>query len=118
MILIDNNTQSTAELMAATLKKYNVGILLGEKTRGWGTIERVFELKNQLSDGEKYSLFLVHHLTLRDDGQPIEGNGVEPHIYLSNSTWKQELLAYFNYPPLISAIQSLSPPPDKTQQLH
>lgn len=107
VVLVDRNSQSTAELMAATLKKYNVGVLVGEKTKGWGTIEQVMELKNQLDDTEKYSVFLVHHITLREDGQPIEGNGVDPHIDVNNPNWKQELLSYYNYQPLVTAISLL-----------
>jgi C-terminal processing protease CtpA/Prc len=33
VILIDNQSQSTAELMASVLKKYNVGVLVGERTK-------------------------------------------------------------------------------------
>jgi len=38
VILADNNTQSSAEVMLAALKKYNVGVFVGTKTKGWGTI--------------------------------------------------------------------------------
>jgi hypothetical protein len=107
VVLVDKDSQSSAELMAATLKKYHVGVLLGEKTKGWGTIERVFPVSHQLDDSEKYSLMLVHRLTLRDDGQPIEGNGVEPDILLSDKNWRQSLLSYFNYPALISALEKV-----------
>jgi hypothetical protein len=48
---------------------------------------------------------MVHSVTLRDDGQPIEGRGVEPMIYLSDSKWPNKLLSYFNYPVLIEAVK-------------
>lgn len=107
VILIDENSQSTAEVMAATLKKYNVGVVLGTTTKGWGTVERVFELKNQISDTEKYSLFLVHHITLREDGQPIEGRGVDPMISIKDPNWKKELLARFGSNELVRAIEGV-----------
>lgn len=107
VILIDGQTQSTAEVMAATLKKYNVGVLLGTKTRGWGTVEKVFNINNQISSGEKYSLFLVHSLTVRDDGKPIEGAGVEPIIDLKNPNWEKELNKYYNFPPLLEAVKKV-----------
>jgi C-terminal processing protease CtpA/Prc len=107
VILIDNQSQSTAELMASVLKKYNVGVLVGERTKGWGTIERVFELENQISPGEKYSIFLVHTLTLRDDNQPIESNGIEPAISINSPDWKKQLLAYFNHQELVKAIEEI-----------
>lgn len=107
VILINENAQSSAELMAAVLKKYNVGVVLGTTTRGWGTIERVFPLENQISDNETYSIFLVHTLTLRDDNQPIEGNGVNPLIAINDTNWKKQLLQYFNYPELIEEIEQI-----------
>lgn len=107
VVLINEGTQSSAEVMAAVLKKYNVGVLVGTKTRGWGTVERVFELKHQLSEDEKYSAFLVHSLTLRDDGLPIEGAGVEPMVNIKNPNWEDELNAYFSYPELTRAVKNL-----------
>lgn len=107
VILINQNTQSSAEVMAAVLKKYHVGVLIGTPTRGWGTVEKVIALENQLSPEQTYSLFLVHSLTLREDGQPIEAKGVEPMININDKNWQQQLLAYFNYPALAQAINQL-----------
>jgi len=104
-ILVDGNTQSSAEVMTATFKKYNVGIVIGTKTKGWGTIEAVYKLENQINENEEYSAFLVNHLTVRDDGQSIEGNGVEPTIDVSNKNWEKQLSAYFGYQKLIDAIK-------------
>ncbi|MCX6730205.1 MAG: S41 family peptidase, partial [Candidatus Portnoybacteria bacterium] len=97
----------SAEIMTATLKKYNVGIFVGEKTRGWGTIEKVFEIKNQISDDEKYGMFLVHSLTLGDDNQPIESNGVKPLINITDKDWKQQLFNYFHSTDLNSAVEKI-----------
>ncbi|MBI5466015.1 MAG: DnaJ domain-containing protein, partial [Candidatus Kerfeldbacteria bacterium] len=54
VVLVDGQTQSSAEVMAATLKKYNVGVLMGGTTRGWGTIENVFPFKTILDPNETY----------------------------------------------------------------
>lgn len=105
VILVNENTQSSAEVMAAALKKYNVGILLGTTTRGWGTVEKVFSLDTQLDPDEKYSLFLVHSLTLRDDNQPIEEKGVDPLIDITKPDWEDQLNSYFNYPKLTAIIK-------------
>ncbi|MGI5840670.1 MAG: S41 family peptidase [Patescibacteria group bacterium] len=107
VILINENSQSTAELMAATLKKYNVGVLVGTKSKGWGTVERVFPLKQQIADDEKHSMFLVHSLTLREDGQPIEGKGVDPVIDIRSKSWEQELYAYYSSNELIEAVRGV-----------
>lgn len=107
VILVDNQTQSSAEMMAAGLKKYRVGVVLGVPTRGWGTVERVFPLENQISDTEKYSIFLVHSITLRDDNLPIEGRGVEPNVNIKQPDWAQQLFTYIRNPELILAVKTI-----------
>lgn len=104
-ILVDGNTQSSAEVMTATFKKYNVGIVVGIKTKGWGTIEAVYGLENQISEDEEYSVFLVNHLTVRDDGQSIEENGVDPTIDISDKDWEKQLLAYFDNQDFVNAVK-------------
>ena len=104
VVLIDNQVQSTAEVMASVLKKYNVGVLVGTTTMGWGTVERVFTLENQISDSEKYSVFLVHHLTLREDGSIIEGNGVTPVINVQDVAWQKQLEGYFADSAIVAAV--------------
>ena len=107
VVLIDEQTQSSAELMAAILKKYNVGILIGTTTKGWGTVENTFPIKQSLDPSEKYSIFLVHSLTLRDDNQPIEGKGVDPVINIKDKDWQKQFLAYFNYQELVNAVENI-----------
>lgn len=107
VVLIDNNSQSSAEMMAASLKKYHAGVIVGTPSKGWGTVERVFPLENQITDKEKYSIFLVHSITLRDDNQPIEGRGVEPDINITESSWPQKLMQYFNNQTLVSAVKEV-----------
>jgi len=107
VILVDNQTQSSAEMLTASLKRYHMGVVLGVPTKGWGTVERVFPLDNQFEKGAKYSLFLVHSITLRDDNQPIEGRGVEPDINIKETNWQEKLNTYFRNQDLISAVRQL-----------
>lgn len=107
VILIDGETQSSAEVFVAALKKYNVGVVVGQTTKGWGTVERVFPLENQFDGQEKYTVFLVHSLTLREDGQPIEGNGVESMININDENWQEQLYAYFHYDELVEAVKEV-----------
>ncbi|MBI2599479.1 hypothetical protein HYW43_00995, partial [Candidatus Daviesbacteria bacterium] len=107
VILIDNQTQSSAEIMASSFKKYRVGVVVGVPSKGWGTVERVFPLDNQIDNAEKYSIFLVHSITIRDDNQPIEGRGVEPDINIKNSTWENQLFDYFRNLQLTTAIKQV-----------
>lgn len=107
VILIDGETQSSGEVMASVLKKYNVGVLVGTKTKGWGTIETLVKLNNQIDENETYSMLIVHSLTLRDDNQPIEGRGVEPVVDINNPNWDEELYSYFNDLELVKAVKKL-----------
>ena len=107
VVLIDGGAQSSAEVMAAVLKKYHVGVLVGFTTKGWGTVERVFPLENQLSEDMTHSIFLVHSLTLNEVGEPIEGEGVTPDIDVTVKGWQQELLGYFNNQELVSEVEIL-----------
>ncbi len=107
VILTDDKMQSSAEVMTAALKKYNVGVAVGVPSKGWGTVERVFPMENQIDPNEKYSIFLAHSLTLRDDDQPIEGRGVDPAVNIEDKDWSQQLMAYFNYPELALVVKKL-----------
>lgn len=107
VILVNNQTQSSAEMMAASLKKYRVGVVLGASTKGWGTVEKVFPLDNQFDSSQKFSLFLVHSITLRDDNQPIEGRGVDPDINIKDAAWEQQLFSYFRNQQLNEAVKQI-----------
>lgn len=112
VVLVDNATQSSAEIMAASIKKYHLGVVVGVPTKGWGTVERVFPIDHQISDSEKYSMFLVHSITLRDDNQPIEGRGVEPDVNINNPNWEQQLFTYFRNSQLTSTVKQVLSSPD------
>ncbi len=107
VVLVDADTQSSAEVMAAVLKKYRAGVIVGTTTKGWGTVERVFPLKNQLSDKTMYSAFLVHSLTLDEAGNPIEGTGVQPQVSVSDPNWKSQLEVYIPDSNLIDEVAKL-----------
>ncbi len=112
-VLTDGMTQSSAEVITAALKRFNLAHVVGTPTRGWGTVENTFPLKTEIG-AEKYSLFLVHSITLRDDNQPIEGRGVDPDVNTSDPQWKKELSTYFRSRSLIDALsQTAGKPPLK-----
>ena len=94
-VLTDENTQSTSELLASIFKRFRLAKIVGMQTKGWGTVENTFPLETNLGDGNKYSILLVHSLTLREDGEPIEGRGIDPDINLKNANWRQQLTNAF-----------------------
>jgi len=110
IVLINENSQSTAELMASVLKKYNVGILVGTPTKGWGTVEKIFPLEHKIDESETHSVFLVHSLTLREDGQPIEENKVIPAVDISTKNWTNELFKYYSDQNLVDQVSQILNP--------
>ncbi len=105
--LVNEKTQSSAEVMATTLKKYRVGIVVGTTTKGWGTIEQLFPIDHQIDDQQKYSMVIVQSVTLREDGQPIEGKGMDPVIKIADKDWQKQLMAYFNQQSLVDAVKKV-----------
>jgi hypothetical protein len=94
-ILTDSTTQSTAELLASIFKRFNLGKVVGERTKGWGTVENTFPIKTTFEKGEKFSVLLVHSLTVREDGEAIEENGVLPHVDIGKNGWEKDLDTHF-----------------------
>ncbi len=110
-VLTDGMTQSTAEVITAALRRFNIAHVVGATTRGWGTVENTFPLSTEIDPTEKYTMLLVHSLTLRDDNQPIESRGVDPDIAISNPNWRTELVKYFRSTSFIEVIRSVATKP-------
>lgn len=107
VILIDNQDQSSTEVMAGAFKKAGYGILLGSTTHGWGSVEKIFTLQNQIDSSQQYSVFLVHTLTLDNTNQPIEGRGVTPDISIANGNWPDQLLKAYHSQTLVAAVKKI-----------
>ena len=111
-VLTDGMTQSTAEILTASLKRYHLAYSVGATTRGWGTVENTFPLVTTTDASTTYALLLVRAITLRDDQQPIQGRGVDPDVAISDANWKTELSKFFSSPSIIAALkQEADQPP-------
>lgn len=110
-ILTDDSTQSTAELTAASMRRFNLAHIVGTRTRGWGSVENTYPLTTQIDPDTAYALFLVNSLTLGDTGEPIEQNGVTPDVDTSKAGWQGELGSYFYSPSLIKALKQVATEP-------
>jgi len=113
-ILTDNMSQSSAEVFAAAMKRFNLATVVGTNTRGWGTVEGTYQIETEIDPATKYNLMLVYALTLRDDNQSIDGVGVEPDISVNETDWKSKVPLRFRSQSLIDATkETLSVPPLK-----
>jgi carboxyl-terminal processing protease len=104
-VLTDDMTQSTAEILTASLKRYRLVYVVGSTTRGWGTVENTFPMTTTVDASTTYALLLVHAITLRDDQQPIQGRGVDPDVNIADANWKSELSTYFRSASIIAALK-------------
>lgn len=107
VVLVDGKTKSSGEVMAATLKKFNVGTVVGTTTKGWGSVENTYPVATEIKDNTKHTLLLVNHLTVRPNGQPIEGNGVVPDVKTGKNNWQEKLRRYHRDENLIREVEVL-----------
>jgi C-terminal processing protease CtpA/Prc len=101
-------------LTTAAMKRFKLATVVGTKTRGWGSVEDTYPLTTVIDPKTSYALLLVNHLTLRDDEQPIEQNGVVPNVDTKTTGWQKELPQYFRSTSFIQTLEArLAAPPVK-----
>ena len=76
VVLIGKETASSAEILAAALKENKRATLVGEKTYGKGTVEKIFELDNG------YALKLSVSRFYSPNGNNWQGKGIEPDFVI------------------------------------
>lgn len=72
VILVNSNTSGAAELFACDLRDFGMAQLVGDKTAGNGTMQKIFELK----DGSAISLTVARILPYKSES--YNGVGIEP----------------------------------------
>lgn len=92
-VLINRNTASAAEVLASAMGESGVGYLVGEISYGKGVIQGMYEM----FDGSAFKITTGRYFTR--NGHDINGNGIEPHEYIDNSTRPIDLSKYqtFDY---------------------
>jgi carboxyl-terminal processing protease len=78
-VLLDGGTASAAEMVAAAIRDYQRGVLIGQRTFGKGSVQGIY----QLSDGSSVHITISHWLSA--GGYPIEGVGLEPDIVVAST---------------------------------
>ena len=75
-VLVDKNTASGAELIAAALKDHQRARIIGEHTAGYGTVQTILPMKNGSA------IKLTTGRIVRPSGKPL-ADGVEPDVSVS-----------------------------------
>jgi len=87
VILVNNNTASAAEVMAAALRDHQRGQLVGVKTFGKGSVQLIFEL----SDGSAVRVTAAKWLT--PARHTLDDAGLTPDIEVTGTPAEQEARA-------------------------
>jgi carboxyl-terminal processing protease len=77
VVLVDGDTASAAEIVAAAIQDDGVGILLGTRTFGKGLVQSVFPLP----DGSAIKMTTARYTTPK--GRDIDRIGIEPDIVVT-----------------------------------
>lgn len=85
VILMNSNTASCAEIFATTLRYYNKAKLVGTKSYGKGTIQKVFPLNY------KHTLILTIGEFYLADGTRLRNSGVKPDYVIEGNDEQMEL---------------------------
>jgi carboxyl-terminal processing protease len=80
VVLINRNTASAAEILAAALSERGLATLVGTRTFGKGTFQEVIEL----DQGGALDLTVGEYLT--SDGTSLAGEGIKPDVRTRNRT--------------------------------
>jgi carboxyl-terminal processing protease len=74
VVLVNSNTASAAELVAAAIRDHERGFIIGQTTYGKGTVQQIF----RLSDGSSVHITSAEFFT--PNRFALEGKGLEPDI--------------------------------------
>lgn len=85
-VIVDGSTYGAAEIFASNIKDYKKGLLVGEKTAGYGTKDDVVPL----SDGSAIIIPVANYLTL--NGNVFNGIGITPDVEKKLNDSQKELL--------------------------
>ncbi|SNS55765.1 MULTISPECIES: S41 family peptidase [unclassified Azospirillum] len=86
VVLIDGNTASSAEIVAAALQDAGRALLVGSSSFGKGSVQHVTQLPN---GGE---LFITWSRIYAPSGYSFDGQGIQPNLCLSRSGVTMESL--------------------------
>jgi carboxyl-terminal processing protease len=90
-ILINGESASAAEIVAAALQDHRRATLFGQRSFGKGSVQTLFDL----SDGSGIKLTVARYLSPNE--QPIEGNGVTPDHAIASPDARDTLKASYDW---------------------
>lgn len=74
VVLTNGGSASSSEITAGAIKDHGRGVLVGTKTFGKGSVQKIYELSNNGAVKITIALYFL------PSGESIDGNGIEPDI--------------------------------------
>lgn len=84
VVLVNGASASSSEIAAGALNDYNRAVLVGEKTFGKGSIQKVFDLRNGGSVKLTVGLYFL------PGGESINGKGIEPDVKVGGKNGEEK----------------------------
>ena len=91
IVLVNSNTSGAAELFACDLRDFGLARLVGTKTAGNGTMQRIFEL----NDGSAVALTVAKILPYKSDS--YNDIGIEPDYIVELSAEQNSRLEMLSF---------------------
>jgi C-terminal processing protease CtpA/Prc len=77
-LLVDRGSASASEILAGAVKDLKRGLIIGEKTYGKGSVQRIYSLR----DGSALKMTIAYYYT--PGGTCVDGTGIEPDIIVES----------------------------------
>jgi carboxyl-terminal processing protease len=90
-LLISHQTASSAEILASAVQDHQIGVILGERSFGKGTLENTYHLEND------YRVKFITAALYSPKGKSWQGKGIIPDFPVEME--KQKLAEIKNLPP-------------------
>ena len=89
VLLINSETASAAEILAASFQEYNLGVIVGETSFGKGTIQEFLDLNSFNRKKDENVDFGALKITTQKfyklNGKPIQKKGIIPDVKIADS---------------------------------
>jgi carboxyl-terminal processing protease len=93
IVLIDEDSASAAEIVAGAIRDHDRGTLIGKRTYGKGTIQKIIHVQTGAARGVRSGIKLTTEKFYSPQGWAYSGVGVTPHIFISAEEKQRSILA-------------------------